>query len=136
MIFYVAAAWSDRARAGDLITKLEARGHTCVYNWTTQDEQLGKDIATMTLISIAEVGAVRDCDVFVLLLPGARGSHVELGVALATREQGGPGPLVYVIGSPEDRTGPYGVPCGFHHLADRQFASVEEFLGDWRVLAR
>jgi nucleoside 2-deoxyribosyltransferase len=78
--FYVAATLSDRDLASRLIMSAPANW-MCTFNWT-EVEPAKPDVTERRRIALCEVAAVQHADLLVLLLPGARGSHTELGVAL------------------------------------------------------
>jgi hypothetical protein len=80
------------------------------YDWS-EHGQLGKE-AQDRWASIAEdeIDGVVNADYLILLLPGGRGAHIELGAALAT------GKPTFIIGSQTDfDKGTYGYPCLFYN---------------------
>jgi hypothetical protein len=70
-----------------------------------------------------EKSAVILADFFVLLLPGGKGSHVELSIALAL------GKRVYIY-SPEDEVNDFAKATTFYHVSNvkRFTGSIEEFV--------
>jgi nucleoside 2-deoxyribosyltransferase len=82
MKFYIASRFSHCERVRDLAGKLKAAGWIQTYDWTISH------VAEETLdmfrdIAQTEVNAVRDADVVIILAPGGKGTHVELGMAIA-----------------------------------------------------
>lgn len=67
---------------------LVSRGYKITYDWTLYIGEHGpawtQGEAAMAEVSDAEVHGVVDAEVLFMLLPGGRGAHVELGVALGT----------------------------------------------------
>ncbi|MCQ1957861.1 hypothetical protein NNX39_15305 [Arthrobacter sp. zg-Y826] len=65
---------------------LESKGYVNAYDWT-QNASV-RDAGTATLDDLRSIGqqerdAVMGADVVVILLPGGKGTHVELGIAIA-----------------------------------------------------
>lgn len=77
------------------------------YNWTTggkiEDDHLRPSIA------IAEIEAVKLAWLLLMLVPGGRGTHVELGAALAMGKT-----IIIVSPSEEEANGSYGFPPVFY----------------------
>jgi nucleoside 2-deoxyribosyltransferase len=82
---YLASALSNQVLVSDVVEWLRAGGHEVTYDWTTHGSLQAKHAfgrewhATAT----AELQGVRDADAVVGILRGGRGTHVELGAALA-----------------------------------------------------
>jgi hypothetical protein len=81
--------WEAHNRLRDALAK---HGITLTYDWTDEakaasipafNPEVFETHARIKEIAIAEVNAVLAADFVIVLLPGARGTHVELGVALA-----------------------------------------------------
>lgn len=72
---YVASSYFDRAVARQAMVDIALAGHEITLDWTTcnvpSQEQAER-----------EYSAVSNADVFVGILPGRLGFHVELGIAL------------------------------------------------------
>lgn len=91
------------------------------YDWTTggkiEEDHLRPSIA------IAEIEAVRQAWLLLMLVPGGRGTHVELGAALALGKT-----IIIVSPSEEEANGQYGFPPVFyrhplvHHARTHQQA--------------
>lgn len=80
--FYIATGF-ERKKAHNLVRDgLVAKGHRLTYDWTsgTQDD---RSFESLCALGTRELQGVRDCDVLMVLLPGARGTHAELGAGLA-----------------------------------------------------
>ncbi|SET24306.1 Nucleoside 2-deoxyribosyltransferase [Oceanobacillus limi] len=81
MKFYIASGFENKDLVQYVRDELKKEGHLHTYDWTqnvraTTEDKLGA-------IGELEKQAVADCDFLVLLLPGGRGTHTELGMALA-----------------------------------------------------
>ncbi|WP_164670524.1 nucleoside 2-deoxyribosyltransferase [Virgibacillus doumboii] len=93
MKFYIASGFSNKELVRYVTQKLLSKGHSHTYDWTANERAATKE--KLRTIGELEKEAVADCDLFILLLPGGRGSHTELGMALAS------GKNVYIYSSDE-----------------------------------
>ncbi|WLR42176.1 nucleoside 2-deoxyribosyltransferase [Bacillus carboniphilus] len=84
MKFYIASSFQNKQQVIELSSILKENGHFHTYDWTKN--QRANSLKALTEIGEAEKQAVLDCDLFILLLPGGIGSHVELGMALALKK--------------------------------------------------
>lgn len=76
--FYLASSLDNADGARRLCARLVDEGHACTYRWWTHGPQPHR----MRDVSQAEMGGVLAADVVIVLMPGGRGTHVELGIAL------------------------------------------------------
>lgn len=83
MKFYIATRLERHAEHNDVRNRLQALGHTITYDWTLRGAVRDTSAEDLTGVCLAEVQGVLDADFVVVLLPGGRGTHVELGIALA-----------------------------------------------------
>lgn len=108
MKFYVASKLENQKRVAKLIAGLEAIGWECTYDWTTHGS-----VATTPdkwgTVAEGELSGVREADVVIVWMPGGRGTHVELGAALALNK------LMLMVGSDIDLQDGYDYDCVFHH---------------------
>lgn len=83
--FYIASKLENAGRAVVLRDHLLAAGWEITYDWTTHGSVRGPDVPRARIADVAEseVQGVIDAGVVIVLLPGGRGTHTELGVALA-----------------------------------------------------
>ncbi|MFL6389690.1 MAG: nucleoside 2-deoxyribosyltransferase [Terriglobales bacterium] len=103
--FYLATRIDRAAQAEKLLEALQARGWERTYTW------IGEDIAAADKypeLAVAELAGVREADVLVVLLPGGRGTHVEIGAALALGK-----PVILHAPDLQTLNSPY--PCVFHY---------------------
>tara|TARA_R110000765_G_scaffold76567_2_gene150068 strand:+ start:650 stop:1123 length:474 start_codon:yes stop_codon:yes gene_type:complete len=81
MKYYIATGYDRKAEHNELRDLMAHLGHELTHDWTLTDpattqeewESAGED----------EVRGVKSAQLVIILLPGARGTHVELGVAVA-----------------------------------------------------
>jgi len=78
--FYMSTGMENIEIAREVIAALESAGMQCTYDWTkstyggmiyTEEEQ--------------EVRGVKNADFMICVLPGGKGTHVELGIAIAEK---------------------------------------------------
>lgn len=84
--FYVASSFRNIVNVRYVAQILESKGYINTYDWTQNAS--ARDAGTVTLGDLRSVGqherdAVTGADVVVILLPGGKGTHVELGMAIA-----------------------------------------------------
>jgi nucleoside 2-deoxyribosyltransferase len=81
MRIYIATSLDNVAQHNKLRDSLDAR-HELTYDWTAHGsvQHLGEDV--IRSVAYKEARGVSDADLVVILLPGGRGTHVELGIAI------------------------------------------------------
>ena len=82
MKFYVATTLTNAPRAALVAAQLEAAGHTITYPWWTHGAIGHAGVGALITVAQLELRGVLEADGLIVLLPGKRGSHVELGAAL------------------------------------------------------
>jgi hypothetical protein len=80
MRFYIASKLENVARVRQLAEELENWGWKCTYKWYEHGKVLGSALDLATVASEEYCGVAR-AELFIALLPGGRGTHVELGIA-------------------------------------------------------
>ncbi len=88
--FYVATTISNADQAKIVSRRLSDFGHELTYDWTVHGRV--SDPKLMEEIAIKEINGVIEADVLVALWPAQRGTHIELGAALATNK-----PIFFII---------------------------------------
>ncbi len=86
MKFYIGSGLKNYELVNYYSSKLEENGWEHTYDWT---ENLSKDetIEDLKEISKLEQKGIIDSDVVIILLPAGRGTHIELGMALALNKK-------------------------------------------------
>lgn len=123
MRFYVAGRLTNDERVSRMIRALEAEGHECAYDWTAHGS-LQHDPSRWPEVAEKELQGVIDSD-FVIVFPGARGTHVELGAALTLRT-----PVALIGTEAEFRVG-YEYDCIFHYHPLVQRVPRPELVVEW-----
>ena len=85
MRFYISTGLPNFARANELAAVLLNRGHEQTHDWRVTGDVRRDGPAAMSEVAFNELRAVRDAELVVVLLPGGKGTHTELGLAIATR---------------------------------------------------
>ncbi len=115
MKFYIASSFKNIDSVLYVSEKLKSKGHIHTYDWTKNEKvPTAKELKE---IGEKEKAAILEADLFVMLRPAGKGSHVELGLAL------GNGKKTYVY-SPTDEVFSVENTTTFYHLPE-----VELFVG-------
>jgi nucleoside 2-deoxyribosyltransferase len=103
--FYLATR-KDRATEADAISnELKDYGWERTLTWS---DQAHADSESHAALAQAELRAVTEADVLIVMLPGGYGTHVEIGAALALGK-----PIV--LHAPDQKTLETPYPCVFHY---------------------
>jgi len=81
--FYVASGLENIEEARRLVALLTAAGWHSAYDWTAHGPVWTHGAARVREVAAAELAGVASADVVIVRLPGGRGTHVEMGAALA-----------------------------------------------------
>jgi nucleoside 2-deoxyribosyltransferase len=80
--FYIASGLDNFGLVRQVAETLKAAGWTHTYDWTKHGSVAGLGEQAFVDCAKNEVEGVIAADVVIALLPGGRGTHVELGIAL------------------------------------------------------
>lgn len=117
MKFYIATTldnWCVHNLVRDILSK---QGHEITYDWTIHGPAWPKGLDFVREIALNECSGVLHADFVVVLLPAGRGTHVELGMAIALRK-----PIVIYSQDPTIFTA-CKETCTFYHLPNVLHAS-------------
>ena len=140
--FYIATALERAAEAKAIADQLRGFCLGQTYAWDEHGSVQDDGPERIREVAMNEVSGVLDADLFVCLLPGGRGTHTELGIAIAgsiERSRHGYGRnssrTIVIVGPLE---GADGRVCAFylHPHVDERFANVGEFLAWMRAWRR
>ena len=81
MNFYIASKLENAKRVRQLADTLKSWGWQHTYDWTSHGLVLGKD--KLQGAAAEELAGVIRAQIVIVLLPGGRGTHTEIGLALA-----------------------------------------------------
>jgi nucleoside 2-deoxyribosyltransferase len=119
--FYIASSLQNKENVQYVAAHLKACGFIHTYDWTINE---GVDTAErLKEVGEAERQGVEKADILVLLLPGGKGTHVELGMALAQYKR------VYLY-SPNEDINDYSKTSTFYFLDEVKpfVGSLDEFI--------
>lgn len=124
MKFYIASSIDNIDQAQTLRDRLVALGHKQTNDWTLHGS-LKNSPGLWREVSEKEIQGVLDADFVVVLLPGGRGTHTELGIAIGNGKE-----KIVVIGGKELREPPAenGRTCIFYHTRRVELFDTSEAL--------
>ena len=108
MKFYIATRLENHLQHNTVRDFLIVAGHSITYDWTSHGPVWKAGTKVIREVACAELNGVVEADVVVVLLPGGRGTHAELGMAIAL------GKPVLLCGGPE-MYGAVPETCAFYH---------------------
>lgn len=84
MKYYIASSINNRKQVQQLRDLLNAAGWRHTHDWTVAEGETEENVSNARRREIADndIVGVRLAQVVIVLLPGGRGTHVELGVAI------------------------------------------------------
>lgn len=85
MKFYIASGFQNKKLVRKMGKEIQMQlGWELSYDWT-QNER-AQTVETLADIGIKEYNAVMDSDIVIVILPGGKGCHTELGIALGNHK--------------------------------------------------
>ena len=121
MKYYLATSLGNIEAAKKAHERLAKRGWECTYDWTVHGSLAAKP-ERWEEVAQKEIHGVVGADVLIALMPGGRGTHVEIGAALAY------GIHVWIVGLDEKAA----YECLFHHHPQarrfKAFSEVEAYI--------
>lgn len=121
MKFYIASSLQNKEQVTYVIGKLKKEGFIHTYDWTKNEN-------VSTLDQLREIGqlekeAVINSDIVIVLLPGGKGTHIELGIALGLEKK------VYLY-SPTEEVNNVETTSTFYHVpqVEKYIGSVEQLI--------
>ena len=86
MNFYIGSGFKNCDMVNYVSQKLKEAGWKHTYNWA--DNILGYEtLENLIEFSNLEIQGINDADIVIILLPGGRGTHIELGMSLALNKK-------------------------------------------------
>ena len=142
--YYIASALENAEQVRQVKARLDAAGWTHTYDWTVHGSVQKEGADRIREVASSESVGVFGADVIIVLLPGGRGTHAELGMFigkldtmlwLATHdvidiELADLGRLVCVYSPRPEIDFGSGKTCAFyHHPYVQQFGDLDEMVG-------
>lgn len=105
---------------------LKSKGYIQTYDWTQNAK--GKEEQIFTLEDLGNIGrkekdGVLEADFIIVILPGGKGTHIELGIALGQEKR-------IFLYSPNGEVNNFETISTFYHLAEVEkcFGTLDELL--------
>lgn len=108
MRFYIASRLDNAHKVRKLAAHLKRFGWEQTYDWTLHGSVQGCGEDVLREVSLKELDGVKAADAVVVILPGGRGTHAELGAALALNIP------VFVWGEKDEDFIQDGYTCSFY----------------------
>ena len=83
MKFYIASKLENYEQVNYLANKLKSAGWSHTYDWTVHSPVKEISIEILKEVGRMEYNGVKEADVVIVLSPQGRGTHTELGMAIA-----------------------------------------------------
>ncbi|EJR66118.1 hypothetical protein IIO_00734 [Bacillus cereus VD115] len=85
MKFYIASGFQNKHIVRFVAGQLKEAGWHHTYDWTKNERAVNQE--QLREIGEAEKNAIKEADVFLLILDGGNGSHTEFGMAIALEKK-------------------------------------------------
>lgn len=122
--FYIASRLENAERVRKLKQVLEARGWLHSYDWTVHGSVQNAGASVIREVAVAEANGVTSANLVIVMLPGGRGTHAELGMAIAADKH-----VIILSESSEIDFGQDGRTCAFyHHPVCQRVTTLDELL--------
>lgn len=119
---YVATKLENIEKARECVAKFKEKGIEIQYDWTEHGSLQAVSAEKRAGFAAKEVEGARTCDILVAILPGGRGTHCEIGVALGLKK-----PVILVVEDEGFIEGAEGYFCLFYyHPLVRWVRSIEQ----------
>jgi predicted Rossmann-fold nucleotide-binding protein len=121
MNFYVASSFQNKEVVRAVSLQLKQIGWHHTYDWTQNERAIS--LEALQEIGLLEKQAIANSDVVVVILPGGKGSHIELGLAIAWQKK-------IFLYSPNLEAMDLQTTSTFYHLPEVQICkgSIEELI--------
>lgn len=136
--FYIASKLENAPAVRALAERFKAAGWRHTYDWTVHGSVRSEGAARIEEVASNESVGVFDADVLIVLLPGGRGTHSELGMMIGKNDLATfliltgrlkgtpPGRDIYILGTDEDFNPTGGSTCAFYyHPYVRRFTDLD-----------
>lgn len=127
--YYIASGLENAGNVRVLKKVLDQAGWEHTYDWTVHG---AVDVDRLPEVAKDEEEGVAVADVVIVLLPGGRGTHTELGIALAfaaASAESGQDPRICVFSANPGDFEIKGQTCAFyHHPCVERFTSMDEMI--------
>lgn len=115
MRYYIASRLENAPRVRELKSILDVQGWNHTYDWTVHGSVQSAGPEVIAEVARAEARGVEMAQVVIVLLPGGRGTHTELGMSIAWHMAAEPRRTILLSESAEIDFGQDGRTCCFYH---------------------
>jgi nucleoside 2-deoxyribosyltransferase len=117
--FYVASSFQNINQVQIITNELIQYGWQLTYDWTLNKR--ANSIEELQRIGSLEKTAIEDSDLVIIVLPGGKGTHVELGLAIAGKKK-------IILYSPNEKIMDAETSTTFYHLPEIEkcFGSIKK----------
>ncbi|WP_404406978.1 nucleoside 2-deoxyribosyltransferase [Jeotgalibacillus malaysiensis] len=121
MKFYIASSFTNKEKVQYVSQHLIKHGYTLTYDWTVNER--ASTFEEQQSIGQKEKEEVIEADLLIALLPGGKGTHIEMGIAL------GQGKQVFLY-SPDKEVDNPETTSTFYHLPGvrKCFGTLDELI--------
>lgn len=118
MKFYVASSFQNINQVRTLTNRLTQMGWQLTYDWTLNER--ADTAEELQRIGLLEKAAIEDSKLVIIALPGGKGTHVELGLAIAGNKK-------IILYAPDRKMMDIEFTTTFYHLPEIEkcFGSLE-----------
>ena len=86
MKFYIASGFQNKDVVKEITYEIQEKlDWELTYDWTRNERAVTKE--DLCTIGVKEYEAVLESDVVIVILPGGKGCHTEMGIALGNKKQ-------------------------------------------------
>lgn len=113
MRYYIATRLERHQDHNLVRDTMAAQGHELTYDWTAHGPVFRDGLKRIREVAELELRGVLDADLVIVLLPGGRGTHAELGMAIAAGK-----PVLLHVAPGNVRDAFFGATpetCAFYH---------------------
>ena len=121
MKYYIATKLENHAEHNRVRDILNALGHEITYDWTKHGPVYRSGLGRIREVAELETRGVLDSDFVVVLWPSGRGTHVELGMAIAAGK-----PVVFISDMEAHHQATQETCAFYHHPLVRRCRDVSE----------
>jgi hypothetical protein len=124
--FYVASSFKNRDAVHYVTNYLKSKGYVHTYDWTKNGKTSGEQTSTfeeLKGIGQKEKNAVLESDFIIVLLPGGKGTHIELGIAIGQEKR-------IFLYSPDRAIDNFETTSTFYHLpeVEKCYGTLDDLL--------
>lgn len=130
MKYYIASKLENHAEHNRVRDILNALGHELTYDWTHHGPVYRSGLNKVSEIALEETNGVRNADFVVVLWPGGRGTHVEMGIAIGMDKE-----VVFISDNEAHHTATEETCAFYHYPRVRRFRNMDEAMPLFRAIA-